>query len=69
MSNEPSTSTDSKSTDATLSPEEKQRLQHLSEELDVEFDLNHMSVIEAKQLIGELEKRAAREAQQGDADV
>ena len=40
---------------------ERRRLLHLSEELDVQFDLNAMSPAEAKQLIGELEKRAARE--------
>jgi len=54
---------------AALSENELQRLQHLCEELDVQFDLQSLSVAEAKQLIGELEKRAARESQNDDANV
>lgn len=45
---------------------ERQRLEHLSEELDLRFDIDSLSAAEAKQLIGELEKRAAR---QGPEDV
>lgn len=47
-----------------LPASERERLEHLSRELEVQFDLDRMSLSEAEQLIGELEKRAAREGQE-----
>ncbi len=56
------------STPSEISDAERQRLEHLSEELDLRFDIDNLSSAEAQQLIGELEKRAARQGQE-DVDL
>ncbi len=47
-----------------LSGSERQRLEHLCDELELRFDIDNMSAAEGKQVIGELEKRAARRGQE-----